>query len=89
MASAGRRTLIPLVLAVIVFILLMPLTCVGSSDNPREFCQNVFFLKIPWSSIAGPAGAAAMYGIPAIAAIVAFFIARAVLARTTAATSRS
>ncbi len=83
--AGGRKTILPLVLAVVVFALLVPLTCDGSSGNPREFCQNVFFWRIPWSSIAGSAGAALMYGVPVIAAIFTFFVTRAVLARRTAA----
>jgi hypothetical protein len=76
-----RRNLIPLGTAVIVFVLLMPLTCTGSSDDPREFCETLVRWKLPWLSIAGSVGVATMYAAPVVAGIAAFAVARAMLGR--------
>jgi hypothetical protein len=76
-----RRTVIPLVIALFVFVLLMPLTCTGSSDDPRQFCETVYRWQLPWSTIDGPVGTTAMYGLPLVAAIAGFLLARSAIGR--------
>ena len=71
-----RRTLIPLGIALVVFVLLVPLTCTGSSGDPRQFCQTFYEWQLPWSTIDGRVGTVAMYGVPLAAAIAGFLIAR-------------
>lgn len=73
-----RRVLIPTVLALGAFVLLMPMVCVGSSDDPQVRCETFYQLTIPGSSIDGPASAV-MYVVPVVAAIVTFLVARAAL----------
>ncbi len=71
-----RRTLIPLGIALVVFVLLFPLTCTGSSGDPRQFCETFYRWQLPWSTIDGRVGTVALYGVPLAAAIAGFLIAR-------------
>ncbi len=81
MASVGRRTLIPLGVATVVFALMVPLTCTSSSNDSRQFCETFYRLQLPWSTIDGPAGTIAMYGVPFAAALGAFLLARSATRR--------
>ena len=91
MASAGRKTLIPLVLAVVAFALFMPVVCAGSSDDPTLGCDTFWGWTLPGSATDAPE--ALRYVIPTAVAIVVFVVARILLARSVrgsdAATSRS
>ncbi|HWL91664.1 MAG TPA: hypothetical protein VNP90_09905 [Actinomycetota bacterium] len=90
MASAGRKTLIPLVLAVVALALFMPVVCAGSSDDSTLGCDTFWGWTLPGSATDGPQ--ALIYVIPAAVAIVVFVVARMLLSRdrgSDAATSRS
>ena len=71
----------PLVVAVLVFALLVPLTCTTGSYDPRQFCETFYRVQLPWSAINGPAGTIAMYGILLAAAVAAFLFARSASGR--------
>jgi len=91
MARAGRKTLIPLALAVVAFALFMPVVCAGSSDDSTLGCDTFWGWTLPGSATDGPE--ALIYVIPTAVAIVTFVVARVILARrvrgSDAATSRS
>jgi hypothetical protein len=91
MANAGRRTLIPLGLAVFAFALFMPVLCAGSSEESTLGCDTFWGWTLPGSATDGPE--ALLYAIPTAVAIVTFVVARVILARRVrgsgAATSRS
>ena len=86
-----RRTLIPLMLAVVAFALLMPVVCAGSSEDPTLGCDTSWGWTLPGSATDGPE--ALLYLIPAALAIVVFVAVRMLLAqsrrRSDPATSRS
>jgi hypothetical protein len=86
-----RRTVIPLVLAVVVFVLLMPVVCAGSSDDPTLGCDTFWGWTLPGSATDGPE--ILIYIIPTAVAVMVFVVARTLLARrrlgSDAATSRS
>jgi hypothetical protein len=71
-----RRILIPLGIALVVFVLLVPLTCTGSSGDPRQFCETFYGWQLPWSTLEGRVGTVAMYGVPVAAAIAGFLLTR-------------
>lgn len=79
MARAGRRILIPLVLAVVAFALFMPVLCAGSSEDSTLGCDTFWGWTLPGSAIDGPE--ALIYSIPTAVAIVTFVVVRLVLAR--------
>ena len=79
MASAGRKTLIPLVLAAVAFALFMPVVCAGSSDDPTLGCDTLWGWTLPGSATDGPE--VLRYIIPMAVAIVVFVVARMLLAR--------
>jgi hypothetical protein len=79
--DAKTGTVLSLALAGVAFALAMPLTCVGSSDRPREWCETALGWRLPWSSIGGTSGAVAMYVAPLLAAIATFLLTRAVVRR--------
>ena len=91
MASAERKILIPLVLAVVAFALFMPVVCAGSSDDPTLGCDTFWGWTLPGSATDGPE--ALVYSIPTTVAIVVFVVGRMILPRrvrgSDAATSRS
>ena len=91
MASAGRKILIPLVLALVSFALFMPVVCAGSSDDSTLGCDTFWGWTLPGSATAGPE--ALIFAIPTAVAIAMFVVARVILARgvrgSDAATSRS
>jgi len=74
-----RKTVIPLVLAVVAFALFMPVLCAGSSDDPTLGCDTFWGWTLPGSATDGPE--ALRYLIPTAVAIVVFMVARVVLAR--------
>jgi hypothetical protein len=86
-----RRTVIPLILAVVAFALFMPVVCAGSSDDPTLGCDTFWGWTLPGSATDGPE--ALRYLIPTALAIVVFVSARMLLVRSRGrsdpATSRS
>lgn len=86
-----RRTVIPLMLAVVAFALFMPVLCAGSSEDPTLGCDTFWGWTLPGSATDGPE--ALLYLIPAALAVVAFVAVRMLLARrrrrSDPATSRS
>jgi hypothetical protein len=90
MASAGRKVLIPLGLAIFAFALFMPVLCAGSSEDSTLGCVTFWGWTLPGSATDGPE--ALLYAIPTAVAIVTFVVARVILARRVrgpGATSRS
>jgi hypothetical protein len=89
MARAGRKTLIPLVLAVVAFALFMPVLCAGSSDDPTLGCDTFWGWTLPGSATDCPE--ALSFVIPTAVATIVFVVARILLSRrgSAAATSRS
>ncbi|MET1011729.1 MAG: hypothetical protein ABWY83_05065 [Actinomycetota bacterium] len=86
-----RRTVIPLMLAVVAFALFTPVVCAGSSEDPTLGCDTFWGWTLPGSATDDPE--ALLYLIPAALAIVVFVAVRMLLARrrrrSDPATSRS
>ena len=86
-----RRTVIPLILAIVAFGLFMPVVCAGSSEDPTLGCDTFWGWTLPGSATDGPE--ALIYLIPVAVAIVVFVVARTLITRGSrashAATSRS
>jgi hypothetical protein len=86
-----RRTVFPLLLAVLAFALFMPVVCAGSSDDSTLGCDTFWGWTLPGSATDGPE--VLLYVIPTAVAVVVFVVARTLLGRRSrgsdAATSRS
>jgi hypothetical protein len=86
-----RKTVIPLLLAVVAFVLCMPVVCAGSSDDATLGCDTFWGWTLPGSATDGPE--VLLYLIPTAVALVVFVAARTLLAGgrrgSDAATSRS
>jgi hypothetical protein len=87
--EAKTGTLLSLALAIVAFALAVPITCVGSSDRSREWCETALGWRLPWSSIGGTSGAVAMYVAPLLAAVATFLLTRAIVRRRNAAATRA
>jgi hypothetical protein len=74
-----RRTVIPLVLALVAFALFMPVVCAGSSDDPTLGCDTLWGWTLPGSASDGPE--ALLYIVPAGVAIGVFLASRILLQR--------
>ena len=74
-----RRTVIPLMLAVVAFALFMPVVCAGSSEGPTLGCDTFWGWTLPGSATDGPE--ALLYVIPAALGTVVFVAVRMLLAR--------
>ena len=70
-----RKVVLPAIAALIAFVLTMPMFCVGSSDDGREWCETFYGVRLPGSGIDGPAYAV-MYLWPLAVAIGVFVLAR-------------
>ena len=82
MASAGRRTLIPVALGVVAFALFMPVVCAGSSEDSTLGCDTLWGWTLPGSATDGPE--ALLYIVPAAVAIAVFVVARVLLSKRSA-----
>jgi hypothetical protein len=87
------RRAAPFIIAFGILALSWPVICVGSSDRPREWCENAFGWRLPWSAIPGDGAGALMFAIPLVATAVACILTWAILRRLAErrpqATSRS
>jgi hypothetical protein len=86
-----RRTVIPVVLGVLAFVLFMPVVCAGSSEDSTLGCDTFWGWTLPGSATDGPE--VLRHLIPTTVAVVVFVVARTLLARrrrgSDAVTSRS